>query len=73
MTYADDRDVRAFESLEFGKKKEAMQRWGDIYTWYVCEKTNIIAAALREGYKPYDIANTYHIKQEAVAKCVPLK
>lgn len=73
MGFSDDRDRRAFSALSPDQKRLVAEKWGDIYTWYLCERTNTIAAALREGFSPQELAQQYKISAEAIAKCTPLK
>ena len=70
--WSDFRDVAAFNRLLPGAKEKALEKWGDINTWYLCEWTTTISAALREGYKPEEIVEHYKIKIEAVKLCKPL-
>jgi hypothetical protein len=73
MAFTDDRDVNAFRNLLPEQKKAAIAKWGDVYTWYMCEATRTISVALREGFKPQELAQQYRLSIEAVNKCAPLK
>ena len=68
----DARNQIAFSQLSNAEKKTILSKWKDSYAWYLCEKTNIVAVGLREGYDASQIARQYGLHLEEVQQCKPL-